>query len=59
MRTCFCKFFNTPRNPGEVGQPSPVDVIMTNGDACPTNRGDLVASLLRYEYPRIQSDKVD
>ena len=33
----------------EVGQPSPVDIIMTSGDACPTYRGDLVAASLRYE----------
>ena len=23
----------------DVGQPSPVDIIMTSGDACPTDRG--------------------
>ncbi len=25
----------------KVGQPSPVDITMTSGDACPTDRGEL------------------
>ena len=35
-----CGKSHTPLSP-ELGQPSPVDIIMTSGDACPTDRGEL------------------
>ena len=35
---------HTPKSP-EVGQPSPVDIVMTSGDARPTGRGDFCSPL--------------
>ncbi|HHT9128644.1 MAG TPA: hypothetical protein ACFYEE_07790 [Candidatus Wujingus californicus] len=36
---------NTPPKSPEVGQPSPVDIIMTSEGACPTGRGDFYSPL--------------
>ena len=34
-----CKFAVTPPPTPMVGQASPPDIMMTSGDACPTNEG--------------------
>lgn len=40
---------HTPKS-HKVGQPSSVDIKMASGDACPTDREDLVAAALRYVF---------
>ena len=37
-----CKFAVTPPPAPLVGQASSPDIMMTSGDACPTDRGELL-----------------